>query len=765
MLVVLAAQAVALAAWALATGASVGHMLVEILPLAIAFAVAASSRLTPAARASAMALGLFTESAIAVHLAHGLVTVHFHYFVMLCLLALYEEFGALALGVAYVVVQHGLMGTMSPESVYGPAAEIRNPWLMAGLHGAFVLAAAAALVANWRAHGQVRLSERLLRRRAERYIEAAGVLHLVVDPDARVEMANRMTCDTLGLPHERIVGTDWFEIAVAPEERAARRARFRALLAGEGDRVEADNRIVCADGSSRILEWVFTRVRDDDGTVAGVLASGTDVTDRRAAEARLERERRDLAGLRRIAQDVASLDDARAAVVERIVELTDAQFGALLELVPGGGALQIPVATEPDFVGYRIPLGAGPSAAATAFQSGETVFIAEEAYHHATSGARFKAMGISSMVCQPVEAGGERIGVLAVGWTDPQQSLEDRAAELVRLAADEAARALQRRAALRRLQTAALNDVLTGVPNRRAFDEELPRAIARAKRSGEPLALAYMDLNGFKALNDRDGHAAGDRLLKEIAAAWQAQLRQTDMLARIGGDEFAVVLPNCATSDLDTMGERLRGAIAHAPGCGLGIVVWDGSESAAALQRRADEALYADKARGARAGLSDPVRLAALAATGLLDAPALPELDELTRIVTWLLDVPAATVSLVDDHRQFFAGQCGVTGAAAVDRGTPIEASFCQHAVAAGRPLIVEDAREHPLLRDNPAIRARNVIAYAGIPLVDADDNILGVLCAFDERPRRWSDEDVVTLRRLAQRAIGALARTRAPLT
>jgi GAF domain-containing protein len=151
------------------------------------------------------------------------------------------------------------------------------------------------------------------------------------------------------------------------------------------------------------------------------------------------------------------------------------------------------------------------------------------------------------------------------------------------------------------------------------------------------------------------------------------------------------------------------------------------------------------------------LRLAALEATGLLDAPALPEFDEITRIVTWLLDVPTATVSLVDDRRQFFAGACGLSGAAADDRGTPIESSFCQHTVAAGRPLIVDDAREHPLLRDNPAIAERSLIAYAGIPLVDADDNVLGVLCAIDTKPRRWSDEDVVTLRRLAERAVTEL--------
>jgi GAF domain-containing protein len=268
-----------------------------------------------------------------------------------------------------------------------------------------------------------------------------------------------------------------------------------------------------------------------------------------------------------------------------------------------------------------------------------------------------------------------------------------------------------------------------------------------------------MDLNGFKELNDRDGHAAGDRVLKAVAAAWQEQLRQGDLLARVGGDEFAVVLPNCAECDLDAVEQRLRDAVMHGPGCGLGLVVWDGRESATELVRRADEALYADKARGARARLTDPVRLAALEATGLLDAPALPEFDELTRIVTWLLDVPAATVSLVDDRRQFFAGACGLTGPAAEDRGTPLETSFCQHTVAAGRALIVEDAREHPLLRDNPAIVERDLIAYAGIPLVDADDNVLGVLCAIDNKPRRWREDDVATLRRLAERAVMQLVR------
>jgi len=732
-------------------------------PLLIALGLAASPRISAGGRASAMALGLFTESAIGVHLANGAVVMHFHYFVMLCVLALYEDFAILALGVAYVVVQHGLMGSLGPRLVYGHDGGNAHPWHMALVHGLFVLGAAAALIANWRAHAVVRLSERRHRREVERYLEIAGVLHLFLDAEGRVGMANPMTLETLGRTKDEFIGADWFDVAVPADEREARRAGFAAMKHGTTDRYEIDNALLCADGSIRLVQWVVTIVRDDAGVVTGTLSSGTDVTERRAIEARLDRERRDLATLRRMAQDVASLEDARQALVDAAADLTDAAIATMLEPAHDDDAeLAFTTATLEGFVGDRIRIGREPSAAATAFVERRPVFVADEAYSRTASRRLFNAAGAKSVLCQPIVTGGEVLGVLVVGWSDPRQALEERPAELVRLAADEAARALQRRAAMHRLASAALNDVLTGVPNRRAFDAELPRAIARAARTGEPLALATMDLNGFKALNDRDGHAAGDRVLKEVAAAWQNALRTTDLLARIGGDEFVALLPMCGRGDMEVVAERLRGAVTHGPGSGLGIVQWDGAESATELVRRADEALYADKARGASARLADPVRLAALGASGLLDARAQPELDEISRMVTWLLDVPVATVTLVDDHRQFFAGACGLTGQVAEDRETPLSKSFCQHAVSAGRPLIVADAREVPLLRDNPAIDELGVIAYAGIPLIDGSDNVLGVLCAVDHEPRAWSDDDIATLRRLAQRAIGELAQAAA---
>jgi diguanylate cyclase (GGDEF)-like protein/PAS domain S-box-containing protein len=654
------------------------------------------------------------------------------------------------------------MGSLGPRLVYGHDGGNAHPWHMALVHGLFVLGAAAALVTNWRAHAMVRLSERRNRREVERYLEVAGVLHVFIDADGRVRMANPMTLETLGRTKDEFIGADWFDVAVPADEGEARRAAFAAMTHGPTDRHEVDNALLCADGSIRLVQWVVTVVRDDDGVITGMLSTGTDVTERRALEARLDRERRDLATLRCMAQDVASLDDARQALVDAAADLADAAIATIVEPSEDGAELEFTTATVESFVGKRVRIGHEPSAAATAFVERRPVFVADEAYSRTSSRRLFHAAGAKSVLCQPIMTGDDVLGVLVVGWPDPRQALEERPAELVRLAADEAARALQRRAAMHRLESAALADALTGVPNRRAFEAELPRAMARATRTGEPLALATMDLNGFKALNDREGHAAGDRVLKEVAAAWQGALRATDLLARIGGDEFVALLPMCGGGDMAVVAERLRGAVTHAAGSGLGIVQWDGAESPAELVRRADEALYADKARGSAARLADPVRLAALEATGLLDAPSQPELDEVSRMVSWLLDVPVATVSLVDDRRQFFAGACGLTGDVAEDRQTPLSTSFCQHAVSAGRPLIVRDAREVPLLKDNPAIEARGVIAYAGIPLIDAGDNVLGVLCAIDHEPRDWSDDDIATLRRLAQRAIGELMRAAA---
>ena len=142
----------------------------------------------------------------------------------------------------------------------------------------------------------------------------------------------------------------------------------------------------------------------------------------------------------------------------------------------------------------------------------------------------------------------------------------------------------------------------------------------------------------------------------------------------------------------------------------------------------------------------DEDRLAALERSGMLSVRDDPAFDRLARLASRVLDAPIALVSLVDRDRQVFASCVGVGDT----RETPLSQSFCQHAVAAGEPLVVDDARQSELLKTNGAIDTLGVVAYAGVPLIDDDGYALGTLCVADSRPRHWTDDQVGLLSDLA---------------
>jgi diguanylate cyclase (GGDEF)-like protein/PAS domain S-box-containing protein len=150
-----------------------------------------------------------------------------------------------------------------------------------------------------------------------------------------------------------------------------------------------------------------------------------------------------------------------------------------------------------------------------------------------------------------------------------------------------------------RLETLATEDALTGLPNRRAWNQRLIEELARASRSGRVVSVAMLDLDGLKLLNDGEGHAAGDRLLKDVARAWQIVLRDVDYLGRLGGDEFAAILPGCGSGHDAIVSERLSAAMPEGRRVSIGVATWDGEESAQELLERADELLYEAKAAGA----------------------------------------------------------------------------------------------------------------------------------------------------------------------
>jgi diguanylate cyclase (GGDEF)-like protein len=155
-----------------------------------------------------------------------------------------------------------------------------------------------------------------------------------------------------------------------------------------------------------------------------------------------------------------------------------------------------------------------------------------------------------------------------------------------------------------RLSELASTDPLTLLPNRRSWDEQLAREIARARRTRAPLSIALVDLDGLKAVNDEFGHLAGDALLQDCARAWKSHIRIEDFIARYGGDEFAVLLPACPLEEAVVVIDRISSGT---PGtsCSVGIAEWVPGEPEIDLLARADRRLYEAKRLGGATAVAD----------------------------------------------------------------------------------------------------------------------------------------------------------------
>jgi diguanylate cyclase (GGDEF)-like protein/PAS domain S-box-containing protein len=340
----------------------------------------------------------------------------------------------------------------------------------------------------------------------------------------------------------------------------------------------------------------------------------------------------------------------------------------------------------------------------------------------------------------------------------------------------------------------ALHDDLTGLPNRRLFVDRLEKAIERADRRGGLLAVLFMDLDDFKAINDRYGHRQGDRVLREAAGRMQEALRDEDTVARYGGDEFAALLERLeGPANLESAVGRLRERVAQVDRrpdgdspltLSVGTAVYDpaGREGGgSALERarefidEADEAMYREKrgpeelsvrqtkprgtdrrerrnqGRSTPAAVRAPDRLEALRRTGLLDSDPEPSFDRLTELAADVLNAPLALVSLVDENRQFFKACVGLPEPWASEREAPLSHTYCQYVVDRGEPLVIEDARSHPLVAGSAAVKELAAIAYLGIPLVGKQGHVLGSFCVIDTEPRAWAVEHVERLRTLGR--------------
>lgn len=216
-----------------------------------------------------------------------------------------------------------------------------------------------------------------------------------------------------------------------------------------------------------------------------------------------------------------------------------------------------------------------------------------------------------SLICAPILVRGEVKGIIHVDSPEPNAFDEDDL-DLVRILCDELALVFERSLYFSRVRKQSLQDCLTGCLNRRAFDGDLETAAAEARASQSPLSLLMIDVDWFKAYNDRHGHPKGDQLLAQLAEEIRGGVRSVDRVYRYGGEEFAVILAGVTRRDAALIAERLRRAVERRPFPGaaesqpggrvtisIGLAEYPSDADAApGLLAAADAALYRAKAAG-----------------------------------------------------------------------------------------------------------------------------------------------------------------------
>jgi diguanylate cyclase (GGDEF)-like protein/PAS domain S-box-containing protein len=366
---------------------------------------------------------------------------------------------------------------------------------------------------------------------------------------------------------------------------------------------ELRRRIVEAQGG----EFELTLMRaDGERFPAAVRASWTDLGDGRRVFLNTARDVTDqrrhldqLTALTAVARAIGHSDplDARHTICRVALQVCPAANRATIWEVAGEDRL-VATSMEPAIGDTHVIEDRPEHGASVALRTARPVFVRDAADSPQCDRRLVAQFGVVSVHFQPIaDASGVR-GVLAIGFPERVDALAAEVVPLVEFLAGEAAVAMERADLLARLDALTRTDDLTGLPNRRAWDELLERELHSARRHDRPVSVAMLDLDHFKAYNDQRGHLAGDRLLQAAAAAWQDGLRITDVLARWGGEEFALLLPGCDAACAVALVERLRGTLPDGVTFSAGVTEWDGVATTRALVAGADRALYVAKENG-----------------------------------------------------------------------------------------------------------------------------------------------------------------------
>jgi diguanylate cyclase (GGDEF)-like protein len=342
-----------------------------------------------------------------------------------------------------------------------------------------------------------------------------------------------------------------------------------------------------------------------DGSVVGGMALALDVTER----ARLEAEQSALRDIAHAVAEGATADALFGLVVERVARLFGAVGAAVFRFDDPEHAVLLaaaPIAPGEFLTDPRVPLDATTAIGRVA-ETGLPALVADYGDADDQLVRALRGLGAVGGLAAPVKIRQRLWGALGLGSAIPERLTDETASRLAHFA-ELVATHIGNVEAWDALTHEATTDLLTGLPNRRSFVDRFGAEMARSRRFAHPLSLVLLDVDHFKAVNDTHGHLAGDEILTTMAGVIAKEAREGEMIARIGGEEFAVLLPETDAGAAVSAAERMRRAVADAGfgGVGritisLGVAEMRAGDEPDDVLRRADQALYAAKARGRNA--------------------------------------------------------------------------------------------------------------------------------------------------------------------
>jgi PAS domain S-box-containing protein len=276
--------------WALFDDGTVLHTVGESLVVAFFAAVASYDKTSRAFRATAVGFGLMTSSAILVHLSGGYIELHFHFFVMLAFLALYQDWIPYILAIVYVAIHHGVVGVLDPQGVFNHPAAINAPWTWAGIHAFFVLWASVGSVIAWRFNETAFARTKLI-------LDSAGDGIYGLDLEGKITFINPAASKMLGLNGGQIVGRPMEQIVhhtMSDGLPFAKASPILTILEDGVPRQGTEELFRRNDGTSIPVDYLSTPIVER-GELIGSVVSFRDVTERQRAEQALAEKARELA--------------------------------------------------------------------------------------------------------------------------------------------------------------------------------------------------------------------------------------------------------------------------------------------------------------------------------------------------------------------------------------------------------------------------------------------------------------------------------------